>query len=446
MNEQQLADLLSEQIDRMLAGEGPSGLDDAADKSDLQDLLEISNQISQTEFQAGSAAQTAFQSQMGGWFGLGNGGSAMTILGLPKFLFISIVTIVVAVGGAGLVMVMATSLIVYNASGQVPASPTSATGTPIPVPSASITATAIISVAASATATTTVVAAPTVAASVTPDTPPVVDFPTLIFRNDISIAVLCQGAYTTQRVLVNYGGQPVDDAALVWEVIDGTDLVDDVNINSPATTQASNLTLTDTGSTLNTSAGDPELVPLNTAYFNPIPVEQDVKLDVKVKVKDDWWNKPNGTKIKVKLSVKNKHKRHHGHHHGHDQVVTIVKQGAQWVTLSGVAHNYGSQSYLVDGNIVTINDCTGGNLNLALGSNVQVTGLLQPNGTFMAVNINVVNVTIINADFDSGAPEPGGSRGGSKGNGEGDGGGGKGGSKGGGGGSRGGSKGGSRKN
>ena len=68
MNEQQLADLFSEQVDHMLDGESTAM---PPNVEDLPELLDIVGQAtSQTEFQAGSAAQATFQSQLAGWFGL----------------------------------------------------------------------------------------------------------------------------------------------------------------------------------------------------------------------------------------------------------------------------------------------------------------------------------------------------------------------------------------
>ena len=84
MNEFQFADLFSEQIDRMLQGERPEGVSNV---DDLQELLELGKHISQTQFQASTATQAAFQSQLTSWFGIANGGSPMTILGLSKAWF-----------------------------------------------------------------------------------------------------------------------------------------------------------------------------------------------------------------------------------------------------------------------------------------------------------------------------------------------------------------------
>ena len=105
MNEQRLADLFSEQIDRLLQDQPPDVMPDDVDSSDeLQELLELGSQISQTQFQASDAAQVTFQSQLKRWFDLTNGGFSMTILALSKVWLISIViTIITVVTGTGII-------------------------------------------------------------------------------------------------------------------------------------------------------------------------------------------------------------------------------------------------------------------------------------------------------------------------------------------------------
>lgn len=80
MNEQQVADIFSEQIDRLLQGQEIAL---PANAGELRQLLGLSRQFAQIGFQPGPAAQAAFQAQLAGWFGNG----AATILGLPKLLF-----------------------------------------------------------------------------------------------------------------------------------------------------------------------------------------------------------------------------------------------------------------------------------------------------------------------------------------------------------------------
>jgi len=100
MNEQQLADLFSEQIDRLLDGESTSHFQSPGE---LSDLFNLGQELSQVSFQPGPAAQAAFQTQLTGWFG-SPGGQAATILGTPKIWLVSIVVAVTLLGaGLGLI-------------------------------------------------------------------------------------------------------------------------------------------------------------------------------------------------------------------------------------------------------------------------------------------------------------------------------------------------------
>ena len=426
MDEQRLADLFSEQVDHMLHGESTAIPSNAEDLPELLDFMRQST--TQTQFQAGSAAQAAFQSQVAGWFGLANGGSPMTILGLSKTWFISIiVTIVTIIGGAGLITVIATTIVAYNVSSQLPPTtePTvEPTGEPTTEP------------------TTEPTGEPTTEPTSEPTTepePPPAEPPTLIFVTNLASVQLCQGAYTAQRTLVNYGDQPLTDAALAWNVIEGATFVDNVNISSPGLPETSDeIQATTPDSADDSLVSDEEIVQSGYVNFNPISVEQDVNLDVNVNVNDAWWEQPDGAEIKVELAVINQvvylnndgqeykdHNRGHGndpdgfdednpgrsHRYNSDsstsQIITIVKQSAQWITLTGPAHPDGQQSLLVDGTAVVINGCTALPPTLPAGANVQVIGLLQPDGTFIAINISIININLIDGDFNSGVPLPG---------------------------------------
>ena len=393
MNEQQLADLFSEQLDRLFQDE-PTTLPSEA--GDLPELLEIIGQsTTQTHFQAGPAAQAAFQSQLASWFGslATNGGSLMTILGLSKIWFLAIISTIVIVGGAGLIAVVVATAIFIGPVVQVP-STTEPTGEATAEP----TQEATVEPTGEATAD------PTGEPPTGTPTPP-----TLIFVNNIIIAQLCQGAYTTQSTLVNIGSAPINNAALVWEVIEGAELVDTVGFNSASLIPAvNNNAATETDPAAVAAMSHPLV---GAVDFQPISVSQDIKLDIKVKIKEDWWKQKHKTEIKIKLSVKNKiniHPRHGHGHTGHSQIITIVRQDAQWVTLTGFPHNFGENKMLVDGHVVVVNDCTGLPANWPPGSNIQVVGWLQPDGTFIAINIIVINIDIITGDFDSGVPLPGG--------------------------------------
>jgi uncharacterized membrane protein YgcG len=485
VNEQQLADLFSEQIDRMLQGQANV---EAPDIEDLHELLNLGKQVSQTQFQASSVAQAAFASQIAAWFGFVNGGTSM-ILGLSKVWFISIfIAVMVVTTGLGFIAVVATSIFVF--SGQpVVAAPTSeptdeatdeptdeATGEPTDEATDEPTDEATDEPTDEATgeptdeATAEPTDEPTAEPTAEPSATPVVLFPTIIFQSQLIVAQLCQGSYLTQQTLVNVSNSPIDDAALVWEVIEGADLVDQVNIVSPMLAQVPADDDADEAavstSTADSTTDDAASITNNFANFNQISAQQKIDLDIKVKVKDSWWHEPDGTEIKVKLSVKTKleieleHEEEddddddgpghgHGHHHGPSQVVTIVKQGVKWVTLTGFAHPYGNQTLLVNGHVIAINNCTGLPPQLPIGSNVEIIGIILPNGTFTAINITIININIFTGNFNSGVPSGGGDDNDDGGSGGGGGGGGskgkgKGGSKkGGGGGGGGGGSGGS---
>jgi hypothetical protein len=427
MNEQELADLFSEQLDRLLAGGSP---DLPPNAGELQDLLNIVKPAtSQTGFHAGSAAQAAFNNQLAGWFGLTTGGSPMTILGLSKVWFLSIVSTIVVVVGGSLIAVIATTAIIFGSGDDVPVAATDVTTT---TPTSEETATAVPSDEPSATpegTETAVSETPTPEASGTP----MAGFPTLIIKNQLVVSSFCGGAYVSQSTLVNYGPAPVTNAALAWNVIEGADFVDQVSVNSDAFEQVSDDTaITQTGSPAVVVNNTSVVVQSGSSNFNQIAVDQDVDLNLAVGVNDAWWDQPDGTVIKVKLSAENasdhnrghgndpdgfdednpgrggsKHKDKHGHDDGHSQIITIVKQGAQWVVLDGFLHDHGDQSFLVDGNVVVTNNCTGLPPTLPFGSRVKIIGKLLPDGTFLAINIIIIDVDI-NIDFDSGVQSGGG--------------------------------------
>lgn len=105
MNEQQLADLFSEQIDQLLAGQSPP---DFQGPEELSELFNLGQQMSQFSFQPGPAAQAAFQAQLTGWFGP-SGGLSTILPGTPKTWLVSFVVAVTLVGaGLGLIGLLKT--------------------------------------------------------------------------------------------------------------------------------------------------------------------------------------------------------------------------------------------------------------------------------------------------------------------------------------------------
>ena len=128
MNEQQLANLFSAQIDRMLSGETHV----STPVAELSELFNLSQQLSQVSFQPGPAAQLAFQTQLTGWFGSTGNGLTSTIFGIPKGLFMIGSAFIVAVGtGLALLMLFVGGTFTTSDEGSpVPVSPEVISTTP----------------------------------------------------------------------------------------------------------------------------------------------------------------------------------------------------------------------------------------------------------------------------------------------------------------------------
>lgn len=105
MNEQELADLFSAQIDRILGGESAVAV---ATNGDLS-LLSLGQQLAQLNFQASPAAQVAFQSQLVSWFGKTGGSSLTTDFGFSKILLMSVGAIAMIGAGLGLVVLISST-------------------------------------------------------------------------------------------------------------------------------------------------------------------------------------------------------------------------------------------------------------------------------------------------------------------------------------------------
>ena len=308
MNEQEFADLFSEQIDQLLHGETQGNIPDV---DDLQELLELGNQISHTHFQASATAQAAFQSQLAGWFGLlANGGSPMAFFGLTKIWIISIVTAVVI--GTGFLVVIVGSIFIFSGDVVVVVPPATASatteGTPSPeasttaVPGETETPAATVSPEPSASVepSTTPDASPSAEPDSTPDGSPTAEPPTIIFIGGLGGMSLCQGSYGTRTTIVNYGNLPINDAALVWEVIEGGDFIDNVNILLPGLAQANNDNVVvdpNSVAVVDDVVGAPPILTDFVTFDDPISIKKDVKLDVMVKVKDNWCQQKSVSKI-----------------------------------------------------------------------------------------------------------------------------------------------------
>lgn len=94
MNEQQMADLFSAQLDQLLAGQAASEL--GPEGADLAELINLSQHFTRFDFQATPAAHMAFQGQLNGWFGSAAGTPA-AIVGGPK-MFVTLIAFVIIVG------------------------------------------------------------------------------------------------------------------------------------------------------------------------------------------------------------------------------------------------------------------------------------------------------------------------------------------------------------
>ncbi len=102
MNEQELADLFSTQIDRILGGESAPAV---AAEGDLP-LLSLGQQLAQLNFQASPTAQAAFQNQLASWSGTPGGSLSTTGFTFTKILLLSVGAMAVIGAGLGLVVLI----------------------------------------------------------------------------------------------------------------------------------------------------------------------------------------------------------------------------------------------------------------------------------------------------------------------------------------------------
>ncbi|MCB0212074.1 MAG: hypothetical protein KDJ52_22215 [Anaerolineae bacterium] len=111
MNEQELAQLLSEQLDQMFEGEA---IDFTAVMDELQMPLQLGQQLSAVDFPPSPVAEAAFESQLANWFGP-SAGPAFPVTGLSKTgLFYTIVALV----GVGLGVLFLLSSLLWSGSGE----------------------------------------------------------------------------------------------------------------------------------------------------------------------------------------------------------------------------------------------------------------------------------------------------------------------------------------
>jgi hypothetical protein len=108
VNEEQLAELFLEQVDRLLGGEAVA---DVPGLDDWSELATLGQQLSQVDFQPRPVVQAAFNSQLASWFGPPAGGSAPLFLGMSKNSLLGVVAAITALGGGlGLVFLTGTIL------------------------------------------------------------------------------------------------------------------------------------------------------------------------------------------------------------------------------------------------------------------------------------------------------------------------------------------------
>ena len=133
MTEQQVADLFSEQVDRLLAGDAVA---DIPGLDDWPDLAGLGGQLTQIRFEPTPAAQVAFDSQLAAWFGPPAGGSsAPFLLGMSKNSLLGIVATIAAIGGGlGLVFLIGTifpGLFSFDPAGELSIPATTESPTPV---------------------------------------------------------------------------------------------------------------------------------------------------------------------------------------------------------------------------------------------------------------------------------------------------------------------------
>ncbi len=108
MNEQQLAGLFSEQLDRLLQGQEVTL---PAEAAELHELLGLGQQFTQISFQPSVAAQAAFVAQLIAWFGVGAATGSSIIGGLSKLWVIGLSIAAATIGaGVGLSLLAVTVL------------------------------------------------------------------------------------------------------------------------------------------------------------------------------------------------------------------------------------------------------------------------------------------------------------------------------------------------
>lgn len=381
----------------------------------------------------------------------------MTILSFSK-IWVLIVAVGAFIGTTilGFVLVMATSLFPVFADGDgVTQAPTGAatqevTGTPM---TGTATATVTVTPASSPPATATPAATPIIIIGPPGDAnrghgndPDRCDEDNpgngarcrnqvpgpIQFEPVLEPIYLCRGAYIVRRTLVNQGGSPLEDGYLRWTVIQGADLVREIRISSTSfvpvaysTPEPGESTELDAAVTI-TSTG----LITGVARLISIQIEQEINLDIEVEVSDLWWEQPDGAEIRLWLGLGREFYRDANRGHGNDpdrcdednpgngrrcddqlwgspgQIITIVKQGSNWVILDGLVQPFEEGKLLIDGTVVTLTECSKLPPSFIPGSRVRLIGFIQPDGALVVINLILVDINIVNPDPDVNVTNP----------------------------------------
>jgi hypothetical protein len=166
MNEQQLADLFSQQVDPLLRGE-PSNLPSPGNEG-LQELISLADELSRVQFQASPTAQAAFQSQLENWFGPTSGWKNSGLkYGRWNTMSVKLLTVIVSIlvtVTTGAIAVLVAVMVVIR--GVIPgAPPVRATATPVPSLTSTPVPSATWTLVPTQTVTSTAVPSRTVAAT-----------------------------------------------------------------------------------------------------------------------------------------------------------------------------------------------------------------------------------------------------------------------------------------
>lgn len=130
MNEQQLADLFSEQLDHLLQGREATLPPEAGD---LQELLGLGQQLTQTGFQPSAAVQATFLAQLTAWFGAGAAAAGSSAFWELSKLWIISLSVAVTTIGAGVGLSLLTGVVVDTPESDKATRPL-ATEIPAPTP------------------------------------------------------------------------------------------------------------------------------------------------------------------------------------------------------------------------------------------------------------------------------------------------------------------------